>query len=82
MKQIQIPTWQGCSERADNFERTDRTAAAAAINGSELTPLEKMIYSYEDADPEGACQYRNDLKELVEWCLNNPGHVLAKHEQL
>lgn len=82
MKKVQIPTWHECSERADNLERTDRTVAAAAIHGSELTPLENMVYAYDDADPDNSRQYLKDLKELVEWCLNNPDHVLSKHEQL
>jgi len=82
MKQIQIPTWQECSERADQLERTDRTVAAAAVHGSELTQLENMVYAYDDDDPDRSRQYLQDLKELVEWCVNNPDHALSQHEQL
>jgi hypothetical protein len=81
MKQIQIPAWLDCSERVDNFERTDRTVYSAFVHGSELTPLETMVYEYDDADPNRSRQYIKHLKALVEWCINNPDQVLTQHEQ-
>ena len=81
MRKIEIPSWHECNELVDNFERTDRTIYSAVMHGAELTPLEKMVYDYDDADPDRSRQYIQDLKALVEWCINNPVQVLAQHEQ-
>lgn len=82
MNKITIPTWQECDERINNFKRTDRTVLAASFHGIKLNPLEKMVHSYDDSNYDLSHQFMNDLKNLVEWCVNHPDQVLAQHEQL
>ena len=82
MKTIDMPTWQQCEEQKENLERSDRTIQQAVMNGSELTPLEAVIHAYDDSDPERSKVFIGDIKKLVEWCLNTPDQVLAKHETL
>lgn len=78
---IDIPTWQECDDRRSQLEDSHRTIDQIVMNGSALTPLEAIVHAYDDSDPERSKVFISDVKKLVEWCLNNPDYVLAKHEQ-
>ena len=55
------------------------STADSSRHGAELNPLERMVFHYESADKLEAAKYRSHLKELAEWCLNNPDQVIASH---
>lgn len=79
---IDIPDWHDVAELAEDLERSDRTIHQNWLSGGELTPLQRVIHNYEDANPEGAKRFRKDIKDLVEWCLNHKDQVISKHEAL
>lgn len=82
MKSIDVPEWSECDKRLGQLNSSDRTIAQSVISGDGLTPLESVIHAYDDSCPKRSEVFISDIKNLVEWCLNNPGQVLAKHEQL
>ena len=79
---IQVPAWIDCEERVEQFEFNDITATTLVMSGDKLTPLEYMVYCHQDNEPERAKKFRMDLKNLVEWCVNESDHVARNHEEI
>ena len=69
---MDLPTWNECSEKQDQLDYSDRTIAQCVMSGSELTPLEEFIYSNEPAHPKGAAkEFRSGLIKALNWATDN-----------
>lgn len=79
---IEIPTWHDCDEKLECISRSDRTVEQALNQGDKLTPLEVLVHNYDDADANRSEAFMDELRALVEWCMNNPEQVISSHEEL
>jgi hypothetical protein len=79
---IQTPPWEDCEEKLGMLEDSNLTVERSLRLGGELSPLEKIIHSWEPANSASAQQFREDVTRLVEWCINEPAQVIARHESL
>lgn len=68
---ISIPSFEETEERIEQLNDTNRTVIMAALQGTELNPLEKFVNENEPAGKEMESKFRSQLKEMLEWVVEN-----------
>ena len=72
MKTVDLPSFKECSDAYN-----DELAPSEFILKPD--PLTSLIYENDTVVKESSEKLKDDLKALVEWCINNPEEVISKY---